>query len=85
MLVKLTLLAKFAFQAAYINIVTLFLRGGVPSANSHSIDGTYSTKEKGCQFAKYYLSFWVILPHLQQKIHACCSPNCAQTESTSAQ
>lgn len=49
----------------------MFPRGHVSSANSHSIDGTYSTKEKGCQFAKCCLSFWVILPHLQKKfMHA---------------
>lgn len=49
-------------------MITVFLRGCVPSAYSHSIDGPSPTKEKGCQFAKYYLSSWVILPQLQQKV-----------------
>lgn len=50
-LVKLPLLTKFTFQASqysYSDNNDPEMRGHVPLVNSHSIDGTYATKEKGC-------------------------------------
>lgn len=82
-LVKLTPPLSKVYFSGYINkvtVITVSLRGWVPSVNSHIIDGTCSTKETRHLFAKYIPQFLGDSTSFTAKMYS----GCSQTEITSA-